>query len=248
MARSSTRRSSGALSSPRLNFWCASKRKPGRSRLPIWSARKIGKGSATLEGHHDTHGKALGAAEMICGNDTCEALASVEGVCAFNSVDLGIATASAAEVAGRLHVDNRVMYSIGRAALDLGLLGPKVRQALGMAIDKERIIRKIVKSGGRAASTMTPPGTARYTPPAGLPYDPEKARQLLAEAGYPGGKGFPRLQYMFNGGSGGAGGSSARPAARPAGRDGSRPSRRRSSRSAAGSACNGSSRHGRGAR
>jgi uncharacterized ferredoxin-like protein len=70
----------------------------------------------------------------FCGNDTCEALASVEGVCAFNSVDLGIATASAAEVAGRLHVDNRVMYSIGRAALDLGLLGPKVRQALGIPL------------------------------------------------------------------------------------------------------------------
>ncbi len=80
----------------------------------------------------------------------------------------------------------------------------RVRQALGMAIDKERIIRKIVKSGGTAADSLTPPGTARYTPPKGLPYDPDRARQLLAEAGYPGGKGFPRVQYMFNGGAGGS--------------------------------------------
>ena len=42
--------------------------------------------------------------------------------------------ASAAEVAGRFHVDNRVMYSIGRASLDLGLLGPKVKQALGIPL------------------------------------------------------------------------------------------------------------------
>jgi oligopeptide transport system substrate-binding protein len=81
---------------------------------------------------------------------------------------------------------------------------PRVRQALGMAIDKERIIRKIVKSGGRVADSITPTGTARYTPPKGLGHDPDKARQLLAEAGYPGGRGFPRVQYMFNGGSGGA--------------------------------------------
>jgi uncharacterized ferredoxin-like protein len=70
----------------------------------------------------------------FCGKPTCEALQAAGGVCAFNSVDLGIATASAAELAGRFHVDNRVMYSIGRACLDLGLFGPKVRQALGIPL------------------------------------------------------------------------------------------------------------------
>jgi uncharacterized ferredoxin-like protein len=70
----------------------------------------------------------------FCGKPTCEALEDAKGICAFNSIDLGIATASAAEVAGRLHVDNRVMYSIGRASLELGLLGPNVKQALGIPL------------------------------------------------------------------------------------------------------------------
>jgi len=70
----------------------------------------------------------------FCGKPTCEALENGNGICAFNSIDLGIATASAAEVAGRFHIDNRVMYSVGRACLDLKLFGPEVRQALGIPL------------------------------------------------------------------------------------------------------------------
>jgi oligopeptide transport system substrate-binding protein len=81
---------------------------------------------------------------------------------------------------------------------------PRVRQALSLCVDKARIIRKIIKAGGVAADSLTPPGTARYTPPSGLGYDPARARQLLAEAGYPGGKGFPRVEYIFNASAGGA--------------------------------------------
>ena len=70
----------------------------------------------------------------FCSKPTCEVLEAAGSVCAFNSIDLGIATASAAEVAGRFHVDNRVMYSIGRACLDLEIFGPKVKQALGIPL------------------------------------------------------------------------------------------------------------------
>lgn len=70
----------------------------------------------------------------FCGKPSCDALEDAGGVCSFNSIDLGIATASAAEVAGRFHVDNRVMFSIGRACLDLKLFGPKVKQALGIPL------------------------------------------------------------------------------------------------------------------
>ena len=69
-----------------------------------------------------------------CGHPSCDALEQAGGICTFNSIDLGIATASAAEVAGRHHIDNRVMFSIGRASMDLGLLGPKVKQALGIPL------------------------------------------------------------------------------------------------------------------
>jgi uncharacterized ferredoxin-like protein len=70
----------------------------------------------------------------FCGQTTCESLKAAKGVCAFNSIDLGIATCSAAAVASQFHMDNRVMYSIGRACLDLRLFGNKVEQALGIPL------------------------------------------------------------------------------------------------------------------
>ena len=80
---------------------------------------------------------------------------------------------------------------------------PRVRQALAMAVDKERIVKKITQGGERPASHLVPDGTANYTSPEGLGYDPARARKLLAEAGYPGGRGFPRFQYLFNASAGG---------------------------------------------
>jgi len=70
----------------------------------------------------------------FCGHPTCDDLEGSGGACAFNSIDLGIASASAAEVAGRFHIDNRIMYSIGRACVDLGLFGKEVKQALGIPL------------------------------------------------------------------------------------------------------------------
>jgi uncharacterized ferredoxin-like protein len=70
----------------------------------------------------------------FCGYQTCDALTAAHGACAFNAIDLGIAATSAAEIAGRFHFDNRIMYSIGRAALDLRIFGPDVRQALGIPL------------------------------------------------------------------------------------------------------------------
>jgi len=70
----------------------------------------------------------------FCGKPTCDELSAAGGVCAFNSIDLGIATDSAAAVAARHFVDNRMMFSIGRAALDFGWLGANVKQALGLPL------------------------------------------------------------------------------------------------------------------
>ena len=69
-----------------------------------------------------------------CGCKTCEELAQKGGVCAYNSIDLGIAASSAAGIANTLHADNRLMYSIGRASIDLGLFSDTVHQALGIPL------------------------------------------------------------------------------------------------------------------
>jgi oligopeptide transport system substrate-binding protein len=78
-----------------------------------------------------------------------------------------------------------------------------VRKAFALAVDKERIVRRLTRGGEPIASHLVPDGTAHYLPPPGLGYDPALARRLLAEAGYPGGTNFPRVQYMFNAPAGG---------------------------------------------
>jgi oligopeptide transport system substrate-binding protein len=77
----------------------------------------------------------------------------------------------------------------------------RVRRALALAIDRERITTRITRMGERPSAAITPAGTGGYQPPSGLPFDPPAARRLLAEAGYPGGSGFPTVEYAFNVGS-----------------------------------------------
>ncbi len=74
----------------------------------------------------------------------------------------------------------------------------RVRQALNMAIDKAAIVQFITRGGQLPAPHLVPPGVPNYESPAGRPYDPDGARALLAEAGYPGGAGFPSFELMFN--------------------------------------------------
>lgn len=72
----------------------------------------------------------------------------------------------------------------------------KVRQAINMAIDKQRIIR--IRNGrGVVANQILPPLMPGYDPTyRGYPYDPARARKLLAEAGYP--NGFSTQLYVLN--------------------------------------------------
>ena len=78
------------------------------------------------------------------------------------------------------------------------LASKKVRQAINCGFDREKMMRYLRNNIGL-------PGTAGFVPPSlltgtGLPsttgysYDPERARRLLAEAGYPDGEGLPRLK------------------------------------------------------
>jgi uncharacterized ferredoxin-like protein len=70
----------------------------------------------------------------LCGYKTCDLLKKSGGMCAFNSMDLGIAAGSAIAIASSFHIDNRLMYSIGKASMDLGLFSKDVRQALGIPL------------------------------------------------------------------------------------------------------------------
>ncbi|HWD94053.1 MAG TPA: peptide ABC transporter substrate-binding protein [Verrucomicrobiae bacterium] len=74
----------------------------------------------------------------------------------------------------------------------------RVRKALAMAIDRESIVKDIVKGGEIPAFNLTPPGTAGYTCRAQLREDIAAAKQLLAEAGYPDGKGMPPVEILYN--------------------------------------------------
>jgi peptide/nickel transport system substrate-binding protein/oligopeptide transport system substrate-binding protein len=67
-----------------------------------------------------------------------------------------------------------------------------VRQAFNYAVNRERIVREITKMESTPADGVLPPGMPGHNPDSKrYYYDPDKAKQLLAEAGYPNGAGFP---------------------------------------------------------
>jgi len=69
-----------------------------------------------------------------CGFVDCDAMLAAGGTCSFNTGDLGIALGSAASRAADLRLDNRIMYSAGKAAIELGLLGEEVRIAYALPL------------------------------------------------------------------------------------------------------------------
>jgi len=72
-----------------------------------------------------------------------------------------------------------------------------VRQALAAAVDKTALVEKVTKAGQIPTDAFTPP-MAGFKPQAGIGFDVAKAKSLLAEAGYPDGKGFPTVTVVYN--------------------------------------------------
>ena len=70
----------------------------------------------------------------FCGWGDCAGMAKAGGHCAYDDVDLGIAVGSAAAAAADARVDSRVMFSAGKAALLLGLLGEKAATVFGIPV------------------------------------------------------------------------------------------------------------------
>jgi ABC-type transport system substrate-binding protein len=77
---------------------------------------------------------------------------------------------------------------------------PRVRQAFGEAVDWRKIVPLGAFAGDVAADSMVPPGIPGGGSQDWLPtYDPDHARQLLTEAGYPGGAGLPVIHFASSG-------------------------------------------------
>lgn len=74
----------------------------------------------------------------------------------------------------------------------------RVRRALCMAVDREGIVKNVTRGGQLPANHFTPPGTAGFHARARIPTDLEQARRLLAEAGFPDGKGLPPIELLYN--------------------------------------------------
>ena len=75
---------------------------------------------------------------------------------------------------------------------------PRVRRALSLAIDRTAIVHAVMQDTRLPATSLVPPDTAGYNSTAHVTTDFADARQLLADAGFAGGKGFPKIEIQYS--------------------------------------------------
>lgn len=75
---------------------------------------------------------------------------------------------------------------------------PLVRKALSLAIDRQQICEKILRAGEVPTTSFVPPGMNDYQPQGTGGFDPAEALQLLDKAGYPRGRGFRKIEILYN--------------------------------------------------
>jgi oligopeptide transport system substrate-binding protein len=75
---------------------------------------------------------------------------------------------------------------------------PRVRRALALALDREEITRTATGAGEVPAYSLVPPGMPNYESPKFGEENVAEARRLLAEAGFPEGRGFPKTEILYN--------------------------------------------------
>jgi oligopeptide transport system substrate-binding protein len=72
---------------------------------------------------------------------------------------------------------------------------PRVRLAFSLSLNQKSLIDNVLKGGQKPAGGLVPP-FGEYPAADVVTFDPELARKLLADAGYPGGKGLPDIEFL----------------------------------------------------
>jgi len=108
-----------------------------------------------------------------------------------------------AEHPGDLHIlrslrTNFLTFNVSRAPFT----DSRVRRAFSLAVDREKLVSAALGRLGTPAFSFVRPGTGGFAPAAGFGFDPGEAARLMAEAGYPGGKGLPPVELTLNGNTG----------------------------------------------
>jgi oligopeptide transport system substrate-binding protein len=154
---------------------------------------------------------ALHSIEMVINNDSLSQMLMYES----GAVDwlADIPSDFAAELKARGRKDLVITPGFGTVYLDVNcardipgvfsnnpLADVRVRQALDMAIDKQQICDVILRHMGETpATTYIPPNIfAGYHTTPGFGFNVNRARKLLAQAGYPEGRGFPVLPMLYS--------------------------------------------------
>ncbi|MBI4534254.1 MAG: peptide ABC transporter substrate-binding protein, partial [Candidatus Melainabacteria bacterium] len=87
---------------------------------------------------------------------------------------------------------NYIGFNVTKAPFD----NPMTRQAIALAIDR-RVFPRILRRAERPNASWIPPGLLGYAPDSGLSFNPDKARLLLAKAGFANGANFPSVELLY---------------------------------------------------
>ena len=86
---------------------------------------------------------------------------------------------------------------------DNPLKDARVRMALNLAVDKQSIVDNVKKTGNPVALNLVPPASIPgYACPPGPELNLKRAKQLLAQAGFPDAAGLPTIEILYNTGGG----------------------------------------------
>lgn len=146
------------------------------------------------------HKPDVDAVEMVMVNDTNTStvmyenneLDFIETTTSIASFDVRRLSKSPDAHTNQIHRINYFGFNIDKPPFN----DVRVRKAFAMALDR-RYFPKLLQSGQTPIASWISKGLVGYNPDMGLPYDPKEARRLLAEAGYPNGKGFPKVSLAY---------------------------------------------------